>query len=119
MGCTVRSAMKTAAADLLLVTACSAPATPTATPAPTVRTAPTITSAPTQIPTPTVAPSPTPLPDLGIVVRAAGDIACDPADPNFNAGVGTATACRQRDTANLLVGADLILPLGDNQYECG
>ena len=50
---------------------------------------------------------------------AAGDIACDPADPNFNSGVGTAIACRQRDTASLLVGADVILPLGDNQYECG
>jgi hypothetical protein len=50
---------------------------------------------------------------------AAGDIACDPADPNFNSGMGTAIACRQRDTASLLVGADVILPLGDNQYECG
>ena len=119
MGCTVRSAMKTAAAVLLLMTACSAPVAPTATPTLTVTPAPTVTPVPTQIPTPTVAPSPTPLPDLGIVVMAAGDIACDPADPNFNAGVGTATACRQRDTANLLVGADLILPLGDNQYECG
>jgi hypothetical protein len=50
---------------------------------------------------------------------AAGDIACDPADPKFNAGKGTSTACRQQDTANLLGEADLILPLGDNQYECG
>lgn len=50
---------------------------------------------------------------------AAGDIACDPADPKFNSGMGTSTACRQRDTAALLDGADLILPLGDNQYECG
>ncbi len=50
---------------------------------------------------------------------AAGDIACDPADPNFNAGIGTATACRPRDTARLLAGADLILALGDTQYECG
>lgn len=59
------------------------------------------------------------MPDVGTVVMAAGDIACDPADPNFNSGRGTASACRQRDTASLLVGADLILPLGDNQYECG
>jgi hypothetical protein len=59
------------------------------------------------------------MPDLATVVMAAGDIACDPADPNFNRGMGTPAACRQRDTASLLVGADLILPLGDNQYECG
>jgi hypothetical protein len=50
---------------------------------------------------------------------AVGDIACDPADPNFNSGTGTPTACRQRDTASLLVGADVVLVLGDNQYECG
>jgi hypothetical protein len=50
---------------------------------------------------------------------AAGDIACDPVDPSFNLGVGTSTRCRQADTASLLTGADLILPLGDNQYECG
>lgn len=50
---------------------------------------------------------------------AAGDIACDPAASNFNGGVGTATSCRQRDTANLLGPADLVLALGDIQYECG
>ena len=50
---------------------------------------------------------------------AAGDIACDPADPSFNLGRGTSTSCRQASTASLLTGADLILPLGDNQYECG
>jgi hypothetical protein len=50
---------------------------------------------------------------------AVGDIACDPGDPNFKSGIGTATLCRQRDTASLVGGADLILLLGDNQYECG
>ena len=50
---------------------------------------------------------------------AAGDIACDPADGSFNQGKGTSTRCRQADTASLLKGGDLILPLGDNQYECG
>jgi hypothetical protein len=50
---------------------------------------------------------------------AAGDIACDPSDPSFNGGRGTPTRCRQADTAKLLSTADLILPLGDNQYECG
>jgi hypothetical protein len=52
------------------------------------------------------------------VVAAAGDIACDPADVFFNGGNGTATACRQRATSDLLVGAgyDAILLLGDSQY---
>ena len=98
--------------------ACSAPpATPTPSQIPTVIASPSPT--PTVAPTPSIVPSPTAVPDAGVVVMAAGDIACDPADPNFNAGMGTATACRQRDTASLLVGADVILPLGDNQYECG
>ena len=52
------------------------------------------------------------------VIAAAGDIACDPADPAYNGGNGTATACRQRATSDLLVGAgyDAVLLLGDNQY---
>lgn len=53
------------------------------------------------------------------VVAAAGDIACDPADPNFNSGNGTASRCRHRYTAALLDGADVVMPLGDDQYECG
>ena len=114
----MRSAINPAAALLVLLAACSAPsATPTYSPIPTVTPSPTAT--PTAAPTPAVAPSPTVVPDAGVVVMAAGDIACDPADPNFNSGTGTAIACRQRDTASLLVGADVILPLGDNQYECG
>ena len=55
------------------------------------------------------------------VVAAAGDIACDPADPNFNSGAGTGNACQQAATARLLVGQPVsaVLPLGDEQYECG
>ena len=53
------------------------------------------------------------------VLAAAGDIACDPADPNFNGGDGTASRCRQKYTAALLEGADVVVPLGDTQYECG
>jgi acid phosphatase type 7 len=54
------------------------------------------------------------------VVMAAGDIACDPADPAFNAGTGTSAKCRQRATSDLLAQAapDAVLALGDNQYEC-
>ena len=53
------------------------------------------------------------------VVMAAGDIACDPASASFNSGNGTATRCRHRYTADLLAGADRVLTLGDQQYECG
>jgi hypothetical protein len=54
------------------------------------------------------------------VVGAAGDIACDPADANFNGGNGTASACHQRAVSDLLVQAQLsaVLALGDEQYEC-
>jgi acid phosphatase type 7 len=53
------------------------------------------------------------------VVMAAGDIACDPADPGYNGGEGTSTRCRQRATSDLLVGGApaAVLPLGDIQYE--
>jgi hypothetical protein len=55
------------------------------------------------------------------VVAAAGDIACDPVDSQFNGGNGTSTACRQLATSNILLASDLaaVLPLGDNQYENG
>ena len=52
-------------------------------------------------------------------IVAGGDIACDPADSNFNAGKGTSANCRQLATSNLLSGAAAVLPLGDNQYYCG
>jgi hypothetical protein len=55
------------------------------------------------------------------VVAAAGDIACDPADANFNGGAGTAAGCHMKATSDLLAGAgyDAALLLGDNQYEDG
>lgn len=55
------------------------------------------------------------------LVAAAGDIACDPADPAYNGGLGTASACRMKATSDLLVagGFAAVLPLGDNQYEDG
>jgi hypothetical protein len=57
----------------------------------------------------------------GVLVGAAGDIACDPANPNYRGGTGTANNCTQLATSNLLVGAQpaAVLPLGDDQYECG
>ena len=55
------------------------------------------------------------------VIAAAGDISCDPGSPSFNGGNGSATACRQKYTSDLLVNAGLaaVLPLGDVQYYCG
>ena len=55
------------------------------------------------------------------VIAAAGDIACDPANPVFNNGNGNPNACRQKFTSDLLVNANLaaVLDLGDNQYFCG
>jgi acid phosphatase type 7 len=55
------------------------------------------------------------------VIAAAGDIGCDPSDSRYNNGNGTADACRQKYTSDLLVGAGLtsVLPLGDNQYDDG
>ncbi len=55
------------------------------------------------------------------VIAAAGDIACDPSDPNYHGGTGTSTACRQRYTSDLLVNGDYdaVLALGDQQYQSG
>jgi acid phosphatase type 7 len=54
------------------------------------------------------------------VIAAAGDIACDPANSNFNGGLGT-SVCRQKYTSDLLINTGLtaVLDLGDNQYACG
>ncbi len=54
------------------------------------------------------------------VIAAAGDIACDPASTAFNGGNGT-SVCRQKYTAALMIntGLSAVLPLGDNQYNCG
>ncbi len=56
------------------------------------------------------------------VIAAAGDIACDPQDLNFNAGRGTADECRQMATSDLIVedpAIRAVLTLGDTVYECG
>ncbi len=65
-----------------------------------------------------VASSPTRPAHLDALVAAAGDIACDPADPDY---AGTGSDCHQRQTAALLGLAhyNAIFTLGDEQYECG
>lgn len=93
--------------------------TATSTPAP----APTATSTPLPTPTATVAPAPTatstPTPGGGDpILMAAGDIACDPGDSAFNGGAGTSSACQARYTAALLSGANVVAPIGDEQYDC-
>jgi chitodextrinase len=54
-------------------------------------------------------------------VAAAGDVACDPSDPNYHNGAGTSTACRQMYTSDILVNGhfDAVLALGDLQYDSG
>jgi hypothetical protein len=53
------------------------------------------------------------------VIMAAGDIACDPADPGYNGGAGSADRCHQQATSDLLLitPLDAVLPLGDIQYD--
>lgn len=55
------------------------------------------------------------------VIAAAGDIACDPASPYFNGGIGTSLGCHEMATSDLLTGGGLsaVLALGDTQYWCG
>ena len=55
------------------------------------------------------------------VIAAAGDIACDPIDSGFHGGIGTPSRCHEMYTGAELVGGAFaaVLPLGDEQYECG
>ena len=63
---------------------------------------------------------PVPLSADGVLV-AAGDIACDPGSSAFAGGAGTASWCRARDTLAVVQGIDpdVVLPLGDEQYDDG
>ena len=106
-------------------TAPAATAAPTATTAPTATPVPTATAAPTSTAPATAVPTASPtLPVSQVddpVIAGAGNIACDPASPSFNNGSGTAAACQQRATSDLLVARHLaaVFTLGDNQYENG
>jgi hypothetical protein len=56
------------------------------------------------------------------IVVAAGDAACSPTDVDYQNGNGTGTRCMQKATATLIGSVPNItalLPLGDNQYNCG
>ena len=65
--------------------------------------------------TQTVQVQPNPDPIIG----SAGDIACDPTAAAFNNGLGFGGDCVAASTASLLTGIDAVLPLGDDQYNCG
>ena len=58
------------------------------------------------------------VPSSDPVIVAAGDIACSTSDPSYNNGAGTATACRQRATSDLVLAqpSAAVLALGDLQY---
>ncbi len=58
---------------------------------------------------------------LAVHIAAAGDIACDPTDPDFNGGMGTPTTCRQLAVSSAILagGYSAVLPLGDEQYNAG
>jgi hypothetical protein len=56
------------------------------------------------------------------VLLAGGDVACAPDSPSYNFGLGTGTKCMHRGTTALIgtvPGLQYLLPLGDQQYECG
>jgi hypothetical protein len=56
------------------------------------------------------------------IIAAAGDIACDPTSGSFNGGQGTAGACQQMATSDIIKNDPSIaavLTLGDEQYGCG
>jgi len=109
-------------------TASTAPAspTPTATGSSSVTPAPSTSSATTATTTKTSSsPTPTPTttapPPADPVIALAGDIACDPDDPDFNGGLGTTGHCHMKTTANLAAGMKptTVLTLGDHQYNSG
>ncbi|HYT10987.1 MAG TPA: chitobiase/beta-hexosaminidase C-terminal domain-containing protein, partial [Mycobacteriales bacterium] len=58
-------------------------------------------------------------PNADPVIGSAGDIACDPTAPAYNNGQGVPPDCVASQTVGLLTGMDAVLPLGDDQYECG
>jgi 3',5'-cyclic AMP phosphodiesterase CpdA len=56
-----------------------------------------------------------------VTIVAAGDIACDPSNPQFHAGNGSGAWCRAKATEALIrsLKPTAILPLGDEQYVNG
>ena len=59
--------------------------------------------------------------DTGVVIAAAGDIACDPAYPTFNNGAGSINDCHEKATSDVIgqIKPVAVLALGDIQYVHG
>jgi acid phosphatase type 7 len=55
------------------------------------------------------------------LLAAAGDIACGPATRTYQGGNGTENDCHERVTSQMLlrIHPTAVLPLGDEQYQCG
>jgi acid phosphatase type 7 len=72
-------------------------------------------------PTSGVIEAPPAAPSGDPIVGVSADIACSPASPAFNGGLGTATECRQAAVSDLLLDSGLtaVLIPGDIQYEKG
>ncbi|MEX2275235.1 MAG: metallophosphoesterase [Actinomycetota bacterium] len=66
-------------------------------------------------------PEPSPEASEPVTVVAAGDVACDPGDPNLRAGRGIAQECAQHRTADLVesIDPDAVFGLGDLQNDDG
>ncbi|MDX6274738.1 MAG: hypothetical protein QOJ92_1948 [Frankiales bacterium] len=90
---------------------------------PTATADPTLGPTATADPTATLDPGPTPTPPVNAdpVLAAAGDIACDPSDQNYNGGLGQGSFCQQAAVASLVaaMNPDAVLALGDMQYTEG
>lgn len=103
------------------------------TTSPPAQAAPTLTEtpAPSAFPLPSLVPPklslplPNLLPGQDPVLAGAGDIACDPSDPNYNNGNGGKNNCHEKATSDLLLSLKesgnltAVFNLGDNQYENG
>ncbi len=72
-------------------------------------------------PAPQASPAPGAAGADGVTIVAAGDIACDPAYPDFNNGAGTAVGCHEKATAGTVenINPQAVLALGDIQYVHG
>ena len=113
---------------LIALSVCACTATGPANKGPTSSVGPTETTRSTASSTAPQAPptggsgAPTTVPqDPGLVIAAAGDIACDPAYPNFNQGKGGPTGCQEMATSNLIakINPKALLAVGDIQYVHG
>jgi hypothetical protein len=64
---------------------------------------------------------PVPVKPRSVLLVAAGDIACNPANEKFKDLEGDETGCQQKATSDLVLSLhpDAVMPLGDEQYQRG